>query len=76
MTTTTDAPDLVAAEPAAPPPGALTVLMRTRPELVLAPMLLVVILAAWGLIFVYVRWTNRHYDHAVADLRRAHRSQG
>lgn len=47
MTTTTDAPDLVAAEPAAGPPGAFTVLMRTRPELVLAPVLLVVILAAW-----------------------------
>ena len=35
-----------------------------------------VILAAWGLIFVYVRWTNRHYDQAIADLRRAHREQG
>jgi NitT/TauT family transport system permease protein len=47
MTTTTDAPDLITAEPAARPPGAFTVLMRTRPELVLAPVLLVVILAAW-----------------------------
>jgi NitT/TauT family transport system permease protein len=47
MTTTADAPDLIAAEPAARPPGAFTVLMRTRPELVLAPALLVVILAAW-----------------------------
>jgi NitT/TauT family transport system permease protein len=47
MTTTADAPDLVAPEPAARPPGPLTVLMRTRPELVLAPVLLVVILAAW-----------------------------
>jgi NitT/TauT family transport system permease protein len=47
MTTTVDAPDLVAAEGAAQPPGAFALLMRTRPELVLAPTLLVVILAAW-----------------------------
>jgi uncharacterized membrane protein (DUF485 family) len=28
-----------------------------------------VIVAAWLLIWVYVRWTNRHYDHAVDTLR-------
>ena len=31
-----------------------------------------VIILAWVLIVIYVRWTNTHYDHAVADLRRAH----
>ena len=31
-----------------------------------------VIVLAWVLIVIYVRWTNTHYDHAVADLRRAH----
>jgi hypothetical protein len=25
------------------------------------------------LIMIYVRWTNRHYDDAVADIRRDHR---
>lgn len=29
-----------------------------------------VILAAWLLILVYVRWANRHYDTALAALRR------
>ena len=29
------------------------------------------ILLAWALILVYVRWTNTHYDHRVADERRA-----
>jgi uncharacterized membrane protein (DUF485 family) len=29
------------------------------------------ILFAWILIMVYVRWTNTHYDHRVADERRA-----
>ena len=29
-----------------------------------------VILAAWLLIAVYVRWANRHYDTALAALRR------
>lgn len=36
----------------------------------------VVILAAWALIVVYVRWANSTYDRALADLRRemeAHR---
>jgi uncharacterized membrane protein (DUF485 family) len=30
----------------------------------------IVILAAWGLIVVYVRWANRHYDPAIATARR------
>ena len=29
----------------------------------------VVILSAWVLIWVYVRWANRHYDVAIAALR-------
>ena len=29
-----------------------------------------VIVAAWVLILVYVRWANRHYDAAVAGLRK------
>ena len=28
-----------------------------------------VIVAAWVLIWIYVRWANRHYDAAVAVLR-------
>ena len=28
-----------------------------------------VIVAAWLLIWIYVQWTNRHYDHAVDTLR-------
>lgn len=32
-----------------------------------------VILTAWALIVWYVRWTNRHYDVAVAQIRRDHR---
>jgi len=32
-----------------------------------------VILTAWVLILIYVRWTNTHYDHRVADVRRARR---
>jgi uncharacterized membrane protein (DUF485 family) len=28
------------------------------------------ILTAWALILVYVRWTNTNYDHRVADVRR------
>lgn len=28
-----------------------------------------VIVAAWALILVYVRWANRHYDQAVASIR-------
>jgi uncharacterized membrane protein (DUF485 family) len=29
-----------------------------------------VIVAAWVLILVYVRWANRHYDAVVAALRK------
>jgi uncharacterized membrane protein (DUF485 family) len=29
-----------------------------------------VIVAAWVLIFIYVRWANRHYDAAIAALRK------
>ena len=29
-----------------------------------------VIVAAWVLILVYVRWANRHYDAVVAGLRK------
>jgi len=32
----------------------------------------VVIVTAWVLIMIYVRWTNRHYDEAVADIHRDH----
>jgi uncharacterized membrane protein (DUF485 family) len=28
-----------------------------------------VIVASWGLTWIYVRWANRHYDHALAKLR-------
>jgi len=28
------------------------------------------ILLAWALILIYVRWTNTHYDHRVAEYRR------
>ena len=28
-----------------------------------------VIVSAWGLIWVYVRWANGHYDATVASLR-------
>jgi uncharacterized membrane protein (DUF485 family) len=28
-----------------------------------------VIVSAWGLILVYVRWANTHYDRTVASLR-------
>ena len=30
-----------------------------------------VIITAWVLILIYVRWTNTHYDHRVDDVRRA-----
>jgi uncharacterized membrane protein (DUF485 family) len=32
-----------------------------------------VILTAWVLIVVYVRWTNTHYDSVVADSQQARR---
>jgi uncharacterized membrane protein (DUF485 family) len=31
----------------------------------------VLIITAWALIVIYVRWTNTHYDHRVADERRS-----
>ena len=31
---------------------------------------ILVILAAWLLIWIYVRWANTHYDAAVAGMRR------
>lgn len=31
-----------------------------------------VIVAAWVLILIYVYWTNRYYDSAVAAIRKAH----
>ena len=33
-----------------------------------------VIVTAWVLIVIYVRWTNTHYDHAVAHIRREHQA--
>ena len=33
-----------------------------------------IIITAWLLIMVYVRWTNTHYDHRVADARRDRRA--
>ena len=46
-----------------------TILM---PGLSLGILLGVLIIAtAWILIMIYVRWTNTHYDHRVADERRA-----
>ena len=33
-----------------------------------------VIITAWALILVYVRWTNTHYDGAVAHIRREHQA--
>ena len=42
------------------------------PGLSLGILLGVMIIAtAWILIMIYVRWTNTHYDHRVADERRA-----
>lgn len=29
-----------------------------------------VIVASWALIWIYVRWANRHYDSAVASARK------
>ena len=31
-----------------------------------------VIITAWVLIVIYVRWANQHYDSTVAEIRRAH----
>jgi uncharacterized membrane protein (DUF485 family) len=41
-----------------------------RPGLSLILLGVLVIFAAWLLILVYVRWANRHYDTALAALRR------
>jgi uncharacterized membrane protein (DUF485 family) len=42
------------------------------PGLSLGILLGVLIIAtAWILIMIYVRWANTHYDHRVADERRA-----
>lgn len=42
-----------------------------RPGLSLGMLLgILVILAAWVLIWIYVRWANTHYDAAIAGLRR------
>ena len=32
-----------------------------------------VIVSAWALIMIYVRWTNANYDVAVAEIHRAHK---
>lgn len=32
---------------------------------------ILVIGTAWALIVIYVKWTNDHYDTAVADIRKA-----
>jgi uncharacterized membrane protein (DUF485 family) len=45
-----------------------TVLMPGLSLGILLGMLIIII--AWVLIMVYVRWTNTHYDHRVADARR------
>ena len=43
-----------------------------RPGLSLGILLgVLVILTAWVLIVIYVRWTNTHYDHRVAAERRS-----
>ena len=48
--------------------------MILMPGLSLGILLGVLIIAlAWLLIMIYVRWTNTHYDHRVADERRARR---
>ena len=45
-----------------------------RPGLSLGTLLgVLVIVAAWVLIWVYVRWANRHYDPAVRALRAGRR---
>ncbi len=44
-----------------------------RPGLSLGILLgVLVILTAWVLIVIYVRWANDHYDGTVAEIRRAH----
>ena len=48
-----------------------TILMPGLSLGILLGVLLIVF--AWILIMVYVRWTNKHYDHRVADERRSRR---
>jgi len=33
------------------------------------------ILTAWALILIYVRWTNTHYDSTIAEVRRARQAE-
>ena len=33
---------------------------------------MLVIICSWFLIWIYVRWANRHYDEAVSRLRHGH----
>ena len=35
-----------------------------------------VIVTAWVLIMIYVKWTNDHYDTAVADMRQQRAGRG
>jgi uncharacterized membrane protein (DUF485 family) len=45
-----------------------------RPGLSLGTLLgALVIVAAWALIWVYVRWANGHYDETIASLRERRR---
>ena len=46
-----------------------TILMPGLSLGILLGVLLIVF--AWILIMIYVRWTNKHYDHRVADERRS-----
>lgn len=46
-----------------------TILMPGLSLGILLGVLLIVF--AWVLIMIYVRWTNKHYDHRVADERRS-----
>jgi len=44
--------------------------MLLRPGLSLGMLIgVLVIVSAWVLIWIYVRWANRHYDASVAALR-------
>jgi len=45
-----------------------TILMPGLSLGILLGVLLIII--AWALILIYVRWTNTHYDNRVADVRR------
>ena len=50
----------------------LALLLTTAMTVVYAGFILLIVFA-WILIMIYVRWTNTHYDHRVADERRARR---